>query len=173
MAIGTLKFFNSVKGFGFIIPDDGGKDVFVHKTSVESAGIKNLIVGQRLSFEAVTDAKGAVQASGIKAHQEERHLVAANENPSEPFSQTNGPRKTAIRESNRSASSTAIATVGQAGLPGSSHRGSKTPNQIMAWQRSYDHYCDLARNAGDDIVTREQHWQHAEHFLRMINGSAN
>ena len=42
MAIGTVKFFNTTKGFGFIIPEDGGKDIFVHKTSIELAGITNL-----------------------------------------------------------------------------------------------------------------------------------
>ena len=172
MAIGTLKFFNAVKGFGFIVPDDGGKDVFVHKTSVELAGIKNLSVGQRLSFEAVTDAKGAVQASGIKPHQQELHPVAANENPTEPFSKTYELRITTRQGQNRGKPRSAIATLGQSDLP-ESHRNAKTHNQVTAWRRSYDHYCDLARNAGDDLVTREQHWQHAEHFIRMINDSAN
>ena len=172
MAIGTLKFFNSVKGFGFIVPDDGGKDVFVHKTSVELAGIKNLSVGQRLSFEAVIDAKGAVQASGIKPHQEELRPVAANENPSKPLSKTNELRITSRRGQNRGMSRSAIATLGQSDQP-ESHRNAKTHNQVTAWRRSYDNYCDLARNASDDLVTREQHWQHAEHFLRMINGSAD
>jgi len=172
MAIGTLKFFSSVKGFGFIIPDDGGKDVFLHKTSVELAGLKNLNVGQRLSFEAVIDAKGAVQASGIKPHQEKFRPVAANENPPKPFSKTNGLRITTRRDQKLEMSRSAIATLGQSDQP-ESHRNAKTQNQVTAWRRSYDHYCDLARSADDDLVTREQHWQHAEHFLRMINGSAS
>jgi cold shock protein len=59
MTIGTVKFFNSSKGFGFIAPDGGGKDVFVHATAVEAAGMGNLAEGQRLSFETQPDAKGS------------------------------------------------------------------------------------------------------------------
>jgi CspA family cold shock protein len=58
MAIGTVKFFNSSKGFGFISPDGGGKDVFVHATAVESAGMMGLAEGQRVSFEIEADARG-------------------------------------------------------------------------------------------------------------------
>ena len=55
---GTVKFFNSSKGFGFITPDDGGPDIFVHVTAVERAGIRNLNEGQRLSFDIEPDKKG-------------------------------------------------------------------------------------------------------------------
>ncbi len=55
MAIGTVKFFDAAKGFGFIQPEDGAKDVFVHKSAVESAGMKTLTEGQRLRFEVVTE----------------------------------------------------------------------------------------------------------------------
>jgi CspA family cold shock protein len=55
---GTVKFYNSQKGFGFIKPDDGGKDVFVHVTAVESAGINNLDEGMRISFEMEPDKRG-------------------------------------------------------------------------------------------------------------------
>ena len=58
MAIGTVKFFNSSKGFGFIAPEDGGKDVFVHSSAVEMAGMRNLAEGQRISFDVQPDAKG-------------------------------------------------------------------------------------------------------------------
>ena len=54
---GTVKWFNSVKGFGFIQPDDGSKDVFVHISAVERAGISNLSEGQKLSYEIVRDQK--------------------------------------------------------------------------------------------------------------------
>ena len=58
MTIGTVKFFNSSKGFGFIAPEGGGKDVFVHSTAVEMAGLRNLAEGQRVSFDVQADAKG-------------------------------------------------------------------------------------------------------------------
>jgi CspA family cold shock protein len=59
MTIGTVKFFNSSKGFGFIAPEDGGKDVFVHATAVEMAGMSSLSEGQRVSFDVQPDAKGS------------------------------------------------------------------------------------------------------------------
>ena len=55
MAIGTVKWFNNVKGYGFIQPEDGGKDVFVHVSAVERAGMRSLVEGQRLSFEVQTE----------------------------------------------------------------------------------------------------------------------
>ena len=55
---GTVKFFNGAKGFGFIQPDEGGKDVFVHATAVETAGIHALGEGDRVSFELEDDRKG-------------------------------------------------------------------------------------------------------------------
>jgi CspA family cold shock protein len=66
MTIGTVKFFNSARGFGFIAPDDGGKDVFVHVTAVEAAGMGNLAEGQRVSFDLEPDKRGA-KASNLKA----------------------------------------------------------------------------------------------------------
>ncbi len=58
MTIGTVKFFNSTKGFGFITPSDGGKDVFVHISAVERAGMTSLNEGQKVSFEVQSDVKG-------------------------------------------------------------------------------------------------------------------
>jgi CspA family cold shock protein len=55
---GTVKFFNASKGFGFITPDDGGKDVFVHITAVERSGIGALNDGMRISFETEPDKRG-------------------------------------------------------------------------------------------------------------------
>jgi cold shock protein len=55
MATGTVKFFNTQKGYGFIQPDDGSKDVFVHITAVERAGMRSLNEGQKVSFEVVTE----------------------------------------------------------------------------------------------------------------------
>lgn len=58
MTIGTVKFFNANKGFGFIAPDGGGKDVFVHASALEAAGMGSLAEGQRVSFEIQADTKG-------------------------------------------------------------------------------------------------------------------
>lgn len=66
MPIGTVKFFNTTKGFGFIAPEDGGKDVFVHATAVEAAGMRSLHEGQRVSFDIQPDARGS-KAANLKA----------------------------------------------------------------------------------------------------------
>jgi CspA family cold shock protein len=58
MPTGTVKWFNASKGYGFIRPDDGGNDVFVHVTAVEQAGLRSLIEGQRLNFESETGQRG-------------------------------------------------------------------------------------------------------------------
>ena len=56
MTLGTVKFFNSSKGFGFISPEGGAKDVFVHATAVEAAGMRELQEGQKISFDIQPDA---------------------------------------------------------------------------------------------------------------------
>lgn len=66
MAIGTVKFFNTSKGFGFIAPDGGGKDVFVHATAVEASGMGTLTDGQRVEFDIQPDARGS-KAANLKA----------------------------------------------------------------------------------------------------------
>ena len=58
MTTGTVKFFNATKGFGFISPDDGTKDVFVHVSTLEGAGISHLSDGQKVSFDIQPDARG-------------------------------------------------------------------------------------------------------------------
>ena len=63
MATGTVKWFNATKGFGFIQPDSGGKDVFVHISAVERAGLRELREGQRVSFEVVVDRKTGKSAA--------------------------------------------------------------------------------------------------------------
>jgi CspA family cold shock protein len=68
MTMGTVKWFNSQKGFGFIQPDDSGKDVFVHISAVERAGWNSLDEGQKLAFEIVADAKsGKSSAEELRA----------------------------------------------------------------------------------------------------------
>ena len=66
MTIGTVKFFNTAKGFGFIAPEGGGKDVFVHATAVEAAGMHSLNEGDKVSFEIQPDARGS-KAVNLKA----------------------------------------------------------------------------------------------------------
>ncbi len=66
MARGTVKFFNNQKGFGFIQPDDGSKDVFVHISAVERAGMASLHEGQKISYEVVTE-RGKLAASNLQA----------------------------------------------------------------------------------------------------------
>ena len=58
MTTGTVKFFNATRGFGFISPDDGTKDVFVHVSALEGAGISHLSDGQKVSFDIQPDARG-------------------------------------------------------------------------------------------------------------------
>ena len=67
MATGTVKFFNAQKGYGFIQPDDGSKDVFVHVSAVESSGIGNLQEGQKLSYELERGQQGKISAVSLQA----------------------------------------------------------------------------------------------------------
>jgi len=67
MSTGTVKFFNSVKGFGFIRPDDGSKDVFVHASAVESAALGSISEGQKLSYELEQGRDGKASAAQLKA----------------------------------------------------------------------------------------------------------
>lgn len=168
MAIGTVKFFNVAKGFGFIIPEDGGKDIFVHKTAVELAGITTLPKGQPLSFEMECDANGAVHASQLKLVSDENVSAAAAKLPA-PNSAPR-PRRTVSHRPARDSAQPARAA--QPAPHASSPAVSVAPSKLGEWRRSYERYCELAKNCENDIVAREHYWQHAEHFLRLINGSA-
>jgi CspA family cold shock protein len=66
MATGTVKWFNPTKGFGFIQPESGGADVFVHISAVQAAGMDSLAEGQRVSYEVVTE-RGKTAAGNLKA----------------------------------------------------------------------------------------------------------
>lgn len=63
MTTGTVKFFNTTKGFGFIAPDDGKPDVFVHISAVERAGMNTIVEGQKLSFDIMTDSRSGRSAA--------------------------------------------------------------------------------------------------------------
>jgi CspA family cold shock protein len=65
MATGKVKWYNSQKGYGFIAPDDGGKDVFVHATALEAAGLRGLNDGDKISFEITSD-RGKSSATHLK-----------------------------------------------------------------------------------------------------------
>ena len=65
MAIGTVKWFNPTKGFGFIAPQDGGRDVFVHITAVQKAGLQGLDENQKVSYDVVTE-RGKAAAANLK-----------------------------------------------------------------------------------------------------------
>lgn len=65
MANGTVKWFNPTKGYGFIAPEDGGKDIFVHVSAVERAGLRGLNEGQKVSYEIVTD-RGKQSAGNLQ-----------------------------------------------------------------------------------------------------------
>ena len=64
MQTGTVKWFNATKGYGFIQPDDGGKDVFVHISAVERAGMATLNDGQKISYEILTDKRSGKSSAG-------------------------------------------------------------------------------------------------------------
>ena len=64
MAVGTVNWFNEQKGFGFVQPDNGGNDVFVHISAVERAGMRGLAEGQKVSYEMETDKRSGKQSAG-------------------------------------------------------------------------------------------------------------
>ena len=68
MTTGTVKFYNDKKGFGFIQPDDGGKDVFVHATALERAGMRGLAEGQKVAFDTAEDRRsGKIAVNNIQS----------------------------------------------------------------------------------------------------------
>ena len=67
MPIGTVKFFNDQKGYGFIAPEDGGNDAFVHISAVERAGVRTLLKDQRVSYELEEDRRGKTSAVNIQS----------------------------------------------------------------------------------------------------------
>ena len=70
MPVGTVKFFNKSKGYGFIAPDGGGNDAFVHITAVERAGMRTLRENQRVSYDIEEDQRGKLKAANLKSAEE-------------------------------------------------------------------------------------------------------
>ena len=83
MPTGTVKFFNESKGYGFIAPDGGGKDAFVHITAVERAGMRTLRENQRVAYELEEDRRGKMAAVNLRAADDARR---APKRPSRPTS---------------------------------------------------------------------------------------
>lgn len=81
MPTGTVKFFNESKGYGFIAPDGGGNDAFVHMTAVESAGMRSLRENQRISYELEQDKRGKMSAVNLKAAEESPQAKPASDQP--------------------------------------------------------------------------------------------
>jgi CspA family cold shock protein len=146
MPFGCVRFFDAPKGYGFIIPDVDGKDVFVDKAAMRHAGMIELEKGQRVTYETEQDVRGAVKAVKLE------RVEPAKKKPVRP---SNFPERH-VRSSFANGASPRKLITG-------SHE----------WQRNYERYVELARNTIEDRVTREGYLQHAEHYYRMMNGSAS
>jgi CspA family cold shock protein len=81
MTIGTVKFFNEGKGYGFIQPDGGGNDAFVHMTAVERAGMRLLRENQRVSYDLQQDNRGKMSAVNLQAAEESTRTTPNDEQP--------------------------------------------------------------------------------------------
>ncbi|HEY8433093.1 MAG TPA: cold-shock protein [Sphingomicrobium sp.] len=79
MTTGTVKFFNESKGYGFIAPDGGGQDAFVHISAVENSGMRTLHENQRVSYELQEDRRGKMAAVNLKAAQDGEDSAAASD----------------------------------------------------------------------------------------------
>jgi CspA family cold shock protein len=84
MTTGTVKFFNENKGYGFIQPDEGGQDAFVHITAVERAGMRSLRQDQRIAYDLQKDTRGKMAAVNLRSVEDSAGATeAANDEPSE------------------------------------------------------------------------------------------
>ena len=81
MTIGTVKFFNESKGYGFIAPEGGGNDAFVHISDVESAGMRSLRENQRISYDLKQDNRGKMSATNLKAVDADASAETASDQP--------------------------------------------------------------------------------------------
>jgi len=170
MATGIVKFFNDTKGFGFIIPENGGQDVFVHKTAIELAGLSVLKKGEALSFELIKDKMGKLHASDLKVLGAVETLRPPIDRKSHAIESATFPERRA--PSNDNSHSPRHTDIDGQPIASAVFAQKTQSNEKQSWQRNYDKYIEIARHA-EDLVTREGHWQHAEHYLRLLNGSAN
>jgi CspA family cold shock protein len=83
MPVGTVKWFNEMKGFGFIQPDEGGADAFVHITAVERAGMRTLSENQRISYDLQEDRPGKMSATNLRSADEAEQPQQADARPSD------------------------------------------------------------------------------------------
>lgn len=95
MPIGTVKWFNNAKGFGFVLPEEGGEDLFAHYSSIEMDGYKTLKAGQTVTFEIVQAAKGK-HATNIRVTAPEAPLSPTSESRSETPSSTSSTTPTPV-----------------------------------------------------------------------------
>lgn len=84
MTTGTVKFFNEAKGYGFIAPDGGGNDAFVHISSVENSGMRTLRENQRVSYELAPDRRGKMAAVNLKVPEDSAPEASSDEGSVEP-----------------------------------------------------------------------------------------
>jgi CspA family cold shock protein len=169
MATGIVKFFNATKGFGFIVPEDGGQDVFIHKTAVEIAGLSVLKKGEALSFQLIKDKKGQVHASELQVLGSSHALQSPDESKTHDIKNAARARKYNTSRYNNSTGAHQADTSGQS-IAYTKFAKALKSNERQLWQHNYDKYTEFARHE-EDLVTREGHWQHAEHYLRLLNGS--
>jgi CspA family cold shock protein len=146
MPTGCVRFFDGPKGYGFIIPDLGGNDVFVDKAAMRHAGISEFGKGQRVTYEIEQDIKGAVKAVKLEG------VGPTNKEPVRSISKPDRHVRSIFAK-------------------GAAPRKSTAPTHD--WQRNYERYVELAGNSLEDRVAREGYLQHAEHYYRMMNGSAS
>lgn len=93
MTTGTVKFFNESKGYGFIAPDGGGNDAFVHMTAVERAGMRSLRENQRVSYDLEQDKRGKMSAVNLKSAEESTQVEQTGDRPAnDPEAQVSNDR---------------------------------------------------------------------------------
>jgi cold shock protein len=92
MPIGTVKFFNSSKGYGFIQPDDGGNDAFVHISAVERSGMTGLSDNQRIAYDLEEDRRGKMSAINLKAPEEAAATDQTDKQPEQVSDQDLAPQ---------------------------------------------------------------------------------